>query len=415
MPHVPGHEDTTTARLPRTSQGLRAARESLIKNAPLTGGLQATSEVQASGGPAQPLRPSQQQVGTRQLARPSGQQRVVDIPRGDVSLNRTTVSRMQLPFLGRTQAPGEAPEPFTVGIPSTFTADFDPDAFGQPDEGIPPRIGLGINFPSAATPTDPAAIAAGVDPSGQPDPFGTRQTPLISGTGDDLTLTGRFARGNTPEEAADIVRGSIARGGFRSATSPTGEPGVGGGLRSRVSIAGGGVAPTEPPASPTIADLLSGTSDVNLGGLQAAGALSTDLFNRRQQGIRNRQEDRRIGAAETTAATGLAKALTGKPTNISDKLKGLGDVKIVPNPVSGTADLQVGNSLIPEALRPQWENFAANVRLTPEFIAAHGNKSPAEQDRIAARDAAEFMEEQGVISSGAARPAGAAIATAFGG
>jgi hypothetical protein len=111
----------------------------------------------------------------------------------------------------------------------------------------------------------------------------------------------------------------------------------------------------------------------------------------------------------------MAKALKGDEPNLTDKLRALGDVKIVPNPVSGTADLQVGNSLIPEALRPQWENFSANIRLTPEFIAEHGSKSPAEQDRIAARQAAEFMEEQGTISSGAPRSGIDALQTALGG
>jgi len=296
--------------------------------------------------------------------------------------------------------------------------------------GIRERAAGGTLASPAASPTDtplellPSHTQGATDNVLARSAVGTGPR-VIRVPGENPLITNRdgsfasLSRGNAAEggqAAADTLRSGIAKGNFQSISNA--DDISGGGLRSRV--AGDGTSETS--ASPTIADLLSSTSDINLGGLQAAGALSTDLFNRREKGIRNRQKDRELGVQESTARTAgvtadasMAKALKGDEPNLTDKLRALGDVKIVSNPVSGTADLQVGNSLIPEALRPQWENFSANIRLTPEFIAEHGSKSPAEQDRIAARQAAEFMEEQGTISSGAPRSGIDALQTALGG
>lgn len=384
--------------------------------------------------------PSQGPVGirTRDPRGVAGVQRTVPIPKGDVFTPTDRPAQVPIPLLSRTGAPGEPSTPIT--FESTFGADFDPDRYEPPG----PRIGLGIDLPNAVeagatsispTPTPSETTSAPIDvgfeqfaqrnqglrPGGQGAPVlsGPRiirrpgESPLLTNlSGSQLDAR----QADVGQAAADILRSGIAKGNFQSISNA--DDISGGGLRSRV--AGGGTGETSD--SPTIADLLSTTSDINLGGLQAAGALSTDLFNRREKGIRNRQKDRELGVQESTARTAgvtadasMAKALKGDEPNLTDKLRALGDVKIVPNPVSGTADLQVGNSLIPEALRPQWENFSANIRLTPEFIAEHGSKSPAEQDRIAARQAAEFMEEQGTISSGAPRSGIDALQTALGG
>jgi len=379
--------------------------------------------------------PSQGPVGirTRDPRGVAGVQRTVPIPQGDVFTPTDRPTQVPIPFLNRTGAPGEPPTPIT--FESTFGADFDPDRYEPPG----PRTGLGIDFPRAVE-----AGATSISPTPTPTPSGTTSAPIDvgfeqfaqrnqglrpGGQGDPVLSGPRIIRrpGESPlltnlsgsqldarqadvgQAAADILRSGIAKGNFQSISNA--DDISGGGLRSRV--AGGGTGETSD--SPTIADLLSTTSDINLGGLQAAGALSTDLFNRREKGIRNRQKDRELGVQEVNAAGSLAKNLKVDEPNLTDKLRALGDVKIVSNPVSGTADLQVGNSLIPEALRPQWENFSANIRLTPEFIAEHGSKSPAEQDRIAARQAAEFMEEQGTISSGAPRSGIDALQTALGG
>jgi len=119
------------------------------------------------------------------------------------------------------------------------------------------------------------------------------------------------------QAAADILRSGIAKGNFQSISNA--DDISGGGLRSRV--AGGGTGETSD--SPTIADLLSTTSDINLGGLQAAGALSTDLFNRREKGIRNRQKDRELGVQEVNAAGSLAKT-NAEVNKIQTELKGGG-------------------------------------------------------------------------------------------
>jgi hypothetical protein len=83
--------------------------------------------------------------------------------------------------------------------------------------------------------------------------------------------------------------------------------------------------------------------------------------------------------------------------------------------VSGTTELIVGTTSIPQSNIPVFENFASSFQSDPDFQAEHGNKTPAEQDRIAARMSVELMTAQGLVASGRTVSGTEEIEKAFGG
>jgi hypothetical protein len=345
-----------------------------------------------------------------------------------------------------------------VGAPRLFNelpegveplTSFDPASVAQAGGDIAEQI-AGTTSLAPAAPIGPVTSAPvntgfeqfaqanqGIRPGGQGAPVleGSRiirrpgETPILTNLTGSALESGladnrQFVTNETTGQSRTLDPDTLALEGI----SPVGEAGpvAGGGLRTRArtqeeeilkGIEGKDFSFGRRPT--TGRGFLAGATALGLERARvsaAAGAQERDFeqdLATQELGLRGREVAAKETTAQAATATAAAKATAG--AKLTDRLKALGDVTRRTNPVSGTTELVVGTTSIPQSQIPVFENFASSFQSDPDFQTEHGNKTPAEQDRIAARMSVELMTAQGLVASGRAASGIEEIEKAFGG